>query len=226
MGLTIRLGIWQLDRLQQRRQHNTELVERINAPPLEMDGSMLPFNPEDVRDRLARSEGRFDYSEQIVLVQQNFEGRPGAHLVAPFLIGGSDNAVLVDRGWIPAHEVEVGDFSRFDDPGQKSVLGSMQMSQTLSRGRKTEVEGRQQEWYRIDIEAIQNQMRYQLLPIYLLEKPPAEIQELLPLKVEVDLDLTEGAHLGYAIQWFLFSMILAVGYVYLVKTRTYSSNSS
>ncbi len=220
MAVTFRLGIWQLDRLQQRQIRNAEYVEQINAAPMVLDGTQMPASADKLRDRPALAEGRFDFAEQIVLVQQNYEGRPGVHLVAPFVIDGSDTAILVDRGWIPVHEVETGDVGRFGDPGQEAVHGSLQPSQTLSGGRESDIEGRQQEWYRIDIESIQRQVPYELLPVYLAEEPPAEIQEQLPYRVVPEIELSDGPHLGYAIQWFLFCSMLAVGYSYFVRTRS------
>jgi surfeit locus 1 family protein len=220
MAVTFRLGIWQLDRLQQRRARNTEYVEQINAAPMVLDGIQLPAGADELRDRPAVSEGRFDFTEQVVLVQQNYEGRPGVHLVAPFVIDGSDEAILVNRGWIPAHEADTGDLGRFGDPGQDTVHGSLQPSQTLYGGRESDDEGSRQEWYRIDIEAIQRQIPYELLSVFLMEEPPAEIQEQLPYRVEPDIELSDGPHLGYAIQWFLFCLMLAVGYAYFVRTRS------
>jgi surfeit locus 1 family protein len=220
MAVTFRLGIWQVNRLQQRRARNAEYIEQIQAAPLALDGDGLTASADELRDRLAESEGRFDFDEQVVLVQQNYEGRPGVHLIAPFVIDGTNEAILVDRGWIPAHEYERGELGRFADLGQDTVHGSLQPSQTLSGGRVSDVDGRQDEWYRIDIEAIQEQLPYELLSAYLMEAPPAEIQEHLPYRVEPEIDLSEGPHLGYAIQWFLFCLMLAVGYAYFVRTRS------
>ncbi len=220
MAITFRLGIWQLDRLQQRQDRNAEFVEQINSPPLALNGAPLPFSSEELRDRLASAEGRFDFSEQIVLVQQNCQGRPGVHLIAPFIFKGSNVAILVERGWIPAHEYEAGSLDRFSDQDQSSVEGSLQLSEPLSGGRETAVDGRQQEWFRINVESIQNQMPYELFPLFLMEEPPAEIQEDLPYRVEPEIELSDGPHLGYAIQWFFFCLILASGYVYFVRTRS------
>jgi surfeit locus 1 family protein len=126
---------------------------------------------------------------------------------------------LVDRGWIPAADAEQDDLSQFDEPGPQSVEGAVQLSQVLSGGRTAEVDGPQQRWYRVEIEAIQEQMPYRLLPFYLLQTPPGEVQENLPYRVAVDYDLSEGPHLGYAIQWFLFATVLAVGYARFVATQ-------
>lgn len=217
-----RLGIWQLDRLAQRKAENATYLEQINSQPLYLTEADLPDQPDDLVDRLAIVEGEYDFSQELVLVQQNYLGKPGAHLVTPLLIAGDDAAVLVDRGWIPASIVETGDFSSYDEAGTRQVQGVIQQSQTLDRGRETEVDGPQKEWYRVDIGAIQKQMPYELLPIYLLESPPAEFQEDLPYRIQPEIDLSDGPHLGYAIQWFLFATILAVGYLRFVSTRTRS----
>jgi surfeit locus 1 family protein len=81
------------------------------------------------------------------------------------------------------------------------------------------VDGPQQQWYRIDVEAIQQQMPYRLLPFFLLQTPPDEVQDVLPYRVAAEIDLSEGPHMGYAIQWFLFAAVLAVGYARLVSTH-------
>jgi surfeit locus 1 family protein len=62
-------------------------------------------------------------------------------------------------------------------------------------------------------------MPYRLLPFYLVQTPPDGVQEDLPYRVSVDYDLSEGPHLGYAIQWFLFATVLAIGYMRFVSTQ-------
>ena len=43
----------------------------------------------------------------------------------------------------------------------------------------------------------------------------------LPYEVEPELDLSNGPHLGYAIQWFIFAFILGIMYVrYVSKKET------
>lgn len=219
MVIMARLGIWQLNRLEQRQARNAEYLAQIAQPPLVLDGGPLPAEPADLRDRLAQVTGEYDFSHQIVLTQQRYNGSPGAHLVTPFRIGDSESAILVDRGWISASELLAGNLERFDEAGRQMVLGALQLSQTLSGGRETRLDGPQDEWYRIDITAIQKQVPYDLLPLYLLVSPPEGIQETLPYRVSPDIDLTDGPHLSYAIQWFLFTVILGLGYLRFVSTH-------
>ncbi len=215
--LLARLGVWQLDRLQQRRARNAEYLQQISTAPLQLPDDYVAGDPSALRDRPAEGQGVYDFDQQLVLVQQSWQGRPGVHLVTPLVFEGGEAAILVDRGWIPS--AEAGDFTQFDEPGEQFVRGAIQLSQTLSGGRQTQVEAPQQEWYRIDIDAIQSQMPYELLPFFLLQSPPSELQVDLPYRLEPEIDLSDGPHLAYAIQWFLFAAILGIGYARFVSTH-------
>jgi len=77
----------------------------------------------------------------------------------------------------------------------------------------------QSEWFRVDVAGIQPQMPYDLLPFYLMWQPEGEAvaQTALPYRTAVEFDLSEGIHLSYAVQWFLFAAMFGVGYVYYVR---------
>lgn len=213
-----RLGLWQLDRLEERRAANVILEERFYGEQLNLNEA-LPDDPAALVDRRAVVEGRFDYSGQLILKEQRFGGRPGIRLVTPFLIDGKDEAILVDRGWIPAEEVVRGELERFDEVVEGRIEGVLQRSQTLPGNRETIVEAGQVEWYRIDIEAIESQGAYDLLPVYLVLTPVEENSTELPLREDVEIDLSDGPHVAYAIQWFLFALILGIGYVRYVTVH-------
>lgn len=68
---------------------------------------------------------------------------------------------------------------------------------------------------RVDIARIQQQVPYQLLPIYL---NPADEEELgLPVAVAPPMFDDEGPHLAYSIQWFSFTLIGIIGYFFLMR---------
>jgi surfeit locus 1 family protein len=76
----------------------------------------------------------------------------------------------------------------------------------------------------VDVAAIEAQLPYALLPIYLQQVPPTDGNDSLPFQGELEPDLSDGPHLSYAIQWFIFAAILGVGYVYFVDNRTEHSD--
>ncbi|RMF00035.1 MAG: SURF1 family protein, partial [Chloroflexi bacterium] len=105
MGVMVRLGYWQLNRLEQRRARNAFITRQLALPPLELTGSAdLPADLADLNIRQATAQGQFDYNRQIALKLQSWQGRPGIHLVTPLVLPGGAEAVLVDRGFIPQDE--------------------------------------------------------------------------------------------------------------------------
>jgi surfeit locus 1 family protein len=220
----IRLGFWQLDRLAQRRASNAVLVHQLALPPLSLAGDTLPVELRSgsdltaLKNRAVSARGTYDFSHQVVLKLQSWEGQPGVHLITPLLIEGSSRAVLavlVDRGWVPYTEVAPANQRQFDEPGPVTVTGRFQLSQPLPAA-AVQASSSQAEWYRLDIAAIQAQMPYPLLPVYIQQSPPPGGNAQLPYRVEPAYDLSDGPHLSYAIQWYSFALIFGGGYVYYV----------
>jgi surfeit locus 1 family protein len=223
MAVLARLGVWQLDRLEQRRARNAELIQQLALPPLALPGEPLPDDLSSLRNRRASVSGVFDFSHQVALIHQNWMNTPGIHLIAPIVIEGSSQAVLVDRGWLPTDQAAPETWSRFDEAGPLRVIGFIQLSQTLPAGSQARAQlvqtELQPEWYRVDIQAIQAQMPYELLPFYVLQSPPDSGSGDLPYRADPEFDLSEGPHLGYAIQWFIFALILGIIYVSYVSKK-------
>ncbi len=232
MAVMARLGVWQLERREQRIARNADLVAKLEAAPTSLNEAALAATwplPEErsaVRNVQAEATGEYDFARQMLLVQQNYNAMPGAHLVVPLVLAGTDQAILVDRGWVPFDEVQSGRWQQYNDQrGPVAISGRVQPSQILS-GRAAEQAGSsaalqeaKTEWYRIDIEAIQGQLPYQLLPVYLLEAPGPEGNIALPYRIEPEVDLTEGPHLGYAAQWFAFALVAGVVYLGVLRSR-------
>jgi surfeit locus 1 family protein len=55
-----------------------------------------------------------------------------------------------------------------------------------------------------------------LLPIYIQQAPEPDPDTVLPYAGLSPLDLSDGSHLGYAGQWFMFAIVFAVGYLAFV----------
>src|SRR5262249_34012542 len=94
-----RLAIWQLDRLAQRHAQNTLINQRMVQPPVALDGG--PVDPNALDDRRVEARGVYDSAQEIVLRGRALDGAPGVRVLTPLRLGGSDAAVLVDRGWLP-----------------------------------------------------------------------------------------------------------------------------
>ena len=219
--IMIRLGVWQLDRLEQRRGFNARVEAQLDEPSLDLSPQNLEIDLYNMEYRTAAVSGEFDHQRQVVLRNQDWQGRLGVHLLSPLLIEGAEAAVLVDRGWIPYEDYTGGNLSLYDVEGQAQVEGILRRSQSKSAigGRADQVPGPGEApleaWNWINISDISGQLPYELLPVYLAALPEAG-QQSPPYLSELELDLTEGSHLGYAFQWFIFAAILGIGYPFFV----------
>lgn len=218
MALLVRLGFWQLDRLEQRRAQNAQLGAVLEGAPLQLPTDELPASTAEWENRLVTVSGTYDYAHEGRLILQSWGGRNGVHLITPLLIDGSNTAVLVDRGWIPDDEATPDKLAAYQTQTTVSVAGYIALTQTLRRQPETAVTGA--EWYRVDVAAIAAQLPYDVYPFYIIESPAAGGDQALPYRAERQIDLSEGPHLSYAIQWFIFATTLGVIYLVLVARRS------
>ena len=222
-ALCVRLGIWQLDRLQQRRAFNAQFESARADSVLDLNQD-LPQDLPAMEWRSVKVTGEYDFANQIALRNQYYGNQYGYHLWTPLRFSGK--AVLVDRGWIPADGNSApADWRKYDEAGTVNVSGQIRLGQTKpafggvvdaqpKNGAKLEI------WNNADLAHIAPQMPYPVLPVYIQPATdPLDNQPPIPYQPEVE--ITEGPHLGYALQWFTFATILFVGYpFYLRKQET------
>ncbi len=218
--LMVRLGIWQLDRLAERRAENALIKERQNAPTLVLTGQPIDIEANEFRRVIVA--GEFDPSHEVVLRNRSLNGVPGMHLLTPLRIAGSEQWVLVDRGWVPLQLATPEERQQFAVTAPVQIEGYLRKPQArISRFSPQDQQpagGWLDAWFRPDVERIAQQMPYPLMPFY-IEQKPSQATNDLP-HPQPNINLSEGSHLGYAIQWFAFTIILLGGYAALVVTKT------
>jgi surfeit locus 1 family protein len=223
IGILIRLGVWQLNRLEQRRAQNAATIVQLESSSLTLDGTQPPAEVAGMVDRRVTVTGELDLERQFVLLNETVDGQAGVRLFAPLRIAGSDRAILVDRGWLPEAQREAAPWEQYQVSGEITITGFLQKSIQPPRvgpeDYDNSVADPQREWYWAYIPAIEKQLPYEVYPVYVRQSPTETGGGNLPLRTDPEFDLSEGPHLGYAIQWFLFATILAVGYVIFVRRQ-------
>jgi surfeit locus 1 family protein len=219
MAVMIRLGIWQLDRLEKRRQFNARVLAQVNQPPLALSGQALGADLASMEYRTVTVEGEYDHTQEVALRNQAWNDQIGVHLLTPLKIAGSDQAVLVDRGWVPVQDFNSHDWSQYTEPGKVRVTGVIRVSSsTPDFGKRADPPGRLDVWNFANVQRIAEQVSYPLLSIYIQQAPDPSWSSL-PHRSQPELDLTEGPHLGYAFQWFTFAAILGLGYPFFIRRQ-------
>ena len=169
--ILINLGLWQLRRLEQRRNLNATILAGLNAPLVVLTGE--PVEPEALQRRRVSVTGWFDNEATIAIRNRPFQGQPGVRLVTPLRIKDSDRAVLVDRGWIPQENADPTLWSNYDVTGEVKIDGVAFAGQPRPEGYLIPTDPtpepgqtRLDTWFRVGIDRIQEQISYPLLPIF------------------------------------------------------------
>jgi surfeit locus 1 family protein len=225
-AVCVRLGFWQLDRLEQRRERNAAIIGAASLPALDLSGDSLGAlmrHPDGYHYRHVRVRGAYLPAGDFLLRGRAMDGRPGVHLVTPLRIAGTDTAILVLRGWIPANDAATADPRPYAASGEREVEGVVQTISTAGAAipLQEKVNGATVATYqRIDPRAVQSAIPYPLVPAYLqiiptpAAPPPPRAAGSAPELRRVPLPpLDEGPHLGYAMQWFGFAAVAIFGMV-------------
>ncbi len=221
-AVCIRLGIWQLDRLDERRVFNSQVAYMRSLPPLDLNAS-LNQDITKMEWRAVKASGSYDFENQIALRNQYNGDQYGYHLITPLLLSNTD-AVMVDRGWIPAEGNSLArDWRIYDEPGAVVVYGQIRHGTSkpayggVADPTPSPGQNRLEIWNNLDLMRITEQMPYSILDIYIQLNENVEVTKP-PIPYQPELDLSEGPHLGYALQWFTFAALLFLGYpIYLRK---------
>jgi surfeit locus 1 family protein len=214
-GVCVRLGFWQLSRLEQRDERNRLLAERMHLPELVLERE--PADTAGLIYRRARVSGRFDHDRSLVLPGRSYRGVPGVHVLTPVLLGSGQMAVLVNRGWQPAADGTTVNLDSLRTPADAQLTGLvLPFPGSGRRGQPAQSAdtGFRRIWFSPDPVAIRRQSPYMLLDLQVQALPEAGAPAH-PTRLPAP-TLDRGPHLGYAIQWFSFAVIALIGWVTLM----------
>jgi cytochrome oxidase assembly protein ShyY1 len=210
----VNLGFWQLRRLDEKRDRN-ELVESRMSQPVVPVGELLAPGAGDgavdaARFREVEATGTYDAGETVVVRNRTQDGAAGAWLVTPLALDDGGR-VGVLRGFVsftPGGDVVdapppdgvvtveglVVDPDSFDGTAPRD-LAPLLAGDNVLPGLVLATGSSPPEPNQADEDAAR--------PDAILPVPPPE--------------LSEGPHLGYAAQWFIFSTIAVVGYPLVLR---------
>lgn len=216
--LFIRLGVWQLDRLEERRAGNA-IVESRAAEPVRPLVGVLGQHDGDVpsmKHRQVSVEGVYRADEEFFSIGRA-EGDTRGTLVATPMDLDDGTVLIVVRGLVPPDTQGPPAEGYAPPSGRVVVEGRIDDGeQPTAIGEPEPENGRLTSLSRLDLSYIDEWIDGDVLPVSLLlegQLPPDPGDT--PIRVAPE-ELTEGSHLGYAVQWFAFALIVAIGVGVLV----------
>ncbi|MDQ6612335.1 MAG: SURF1 family protein [Gemmatimonadota bacterium] len=222
----VRLGFWQLDRLQQRRAKNA-LIIRATASPAVSVGEARVLDTAKLHWRRLSFRGVPDYDHEIVLSSRTQNGSVGVQVVTavkPIDTAWGDTAVLLIRGWMPAPD------------GRKYETRSTVEGDTISvDGLATEfpptppgairMPSAPRAFRALNRDTLSREMKVGLAPFVLLQLGDTVQRDVTKITRVPPPSLSEGSHKSYAVQWFAFATIAVGGFVGYVVTQRKTSGS-
>ncbi len=209
-GLFVRLGFWQLSRLNERRTRNALITSRLDSA--EVDARSLPADTALARFRRVRVAGTPDYAHELVFAARSYRGSPGVNILTPVRAAGTDTAVIVDRGWVYAPDGSTVDLSKWHEPDTTFTGYAEELPSTNGAS----YSGRPNVIARMSVDVIRKALPYPVAPFYVVMLGDSAIAPDRIARLTIPA-LGEGPHMGYALQWFAFAIIAVVGAGFVVK---------
>jgi surfeit locus 1 family protein len=209
-AVCVRLGFWQLSRLEQKRALNRALAAALAAPIVDLDvASPAP----SLLHRRVRASGVYDSSRHVLLRGRAHDGVPGVEVVTPLRLEGGA-AMLVRRGWLPAPDAASARPQDYPEPGRVTVVGVAEPGAPASGAgavRSTEEAGGVTLLSTREpvLDSLRRYLPYPLLGFVMRQLPDSTLAAR-PVRVPPR-PADESMHLSYAVQWFSFATIIVVG---------------
>lgn len=216
----IELGFWQFHRHQQRVAQNTLIAKNLEAKPVPVTELTSPGHTVPRADywRQVTATGSYDTAHEVVVRRRtSADDQVGFHVLTPLILADG-RAVLINRGWIPATADQRAFPSVPPAPkGTVTVTGRLKADETTKASGIKDLAGLPPRQVMLISSAHQAKaLGRTVLGGYLEQtapEPAGSSPELIP-----DPDHSSiGAHMAYAVQWWLFTAAVPVGWVVLVR---------
>ena len=214
----VSLGLWQLRRLDERRAANAliEVNLRGAAQPLVPTLERFGNDPAALAYRRVVVEGGYSVPDEVLLTPRTHGSRAGHHVVTPLVVAPGE-AVLIDRGWVPFDDDAPPIEAAAPPEGTVQVEGILIPTQSAARAGAADPSASRLTFLStVDVDRLQPQIDLTLYPFSVLLQRQRPAPADLPIPGQPP-EVSEGSHLSYAWQWFLFTMILLVGYPLLLR---------
>jgi surfeit locus 1 family protein len=240
VAATVSLGRWQLARAAQKEALQADIDAQKLKPPLTQAEFLAMDKATDALHRPVRLRGLWLTPQTVYLDNRQMHGTPGFYVLTPFALEGTEQTVMVQRGWIqrnfvdrtqlgavatpagivevtglietpPSHLLELG--TATPAPAASTAAASAPASAASAPATATPaVEGYSPIRQNLDLEAFRAETKQPLRTDVSLQQTGAASEGLQRDWPAPALGLER--HYGYAFQWFGLSALVVILYVW------------
>ncbi|MGJ7565189.1 SURF1 family protein [Variovorax sp. GB1R11] len=237
LGATVSLGRWQLSRAAQKEALQANIDAQKLKPPLTQAEFLAMDRATDALHRPVRLRGLWLTPQTVYLDNRQMHGTPGFYVLTPFALEGTEQTVMVQRGWIQRNFVDRTQLGAVETPaGIVEVTGLIEAppSHLLELGTSATgpaagasapaaaasaplaptpaVEGYSPIRQNLDLEAFRAETKQPLRTDVSLQQTGAASEGLQRDWPAPALGLER--HYGYAFQWFGLSALVVILYAW------------
>lgn len=228
--LFIKLGLWQYHKAQQKQliqdAYSQSRTDAALPFPLDLN-SKTDVEIDAWKYKKVAVIGEYDRKYQFLLDNQVENDRAGYHVITPLKISGSNEYVLVNRGWILAKDRHE-DVPVFDTPsGVQKITGQIWVpsKKIFTLENKAESDNHktlQRVWQNIDIAKYQKLVPFKVSPAAIkMDAESAGGGFVRNWQIPMERIAT---NIGYAYQWFGFALAALLIFLYMSISKS-SSNT-
>jgi cytochrome oxidase assembly protein ShyY1 len=213
------LGIWQLQRAEEKRAIEIALRERSSSAPFWIGDAPLQVLNSEYRKGTA--QGQFDNEHTMFLDNQIYQGRAGYYVLTPLRLARSESAILINRGWVPINLYRQ-QLPQVDDAPSSlvTVRGTLRRPLQAPFFLGGEESWKSAGWPKliqyVDLKKLQLEVGYPLQPLVLQLASDEPYGFVRPWLSPV-LAMGPQRHIAYAIQWFAMALIVVVVFAVLYR---------
>lgn len=204
IAVFVGLGFWQLQRAEQKRNLTEIRNSRLALPLMQLTEENVANS--SLEYRALSAEGVFVPEKSIYIEHRKHLGRNGFHVVTPLRVGGGDRYLLVNRGWVEERQNQL--LPSVPTPTSTVVVTGVAyvpLPPALELGNDELSANTSPRWPYLTLEHYQRWSGVKIFPFVLLQA--ASDQHGFTRSWQPELP-KEGMHIGYAIQWFAFALIV------------------
>ena len=218
----LRLGVWQLDRADEKQMLLDQVSMRAQQPAVKLSSiaeKVKPENTQSFRFTAVIASGRYLADKSIYIDNKVVNSKVGYSVLTPFKIANTPWLIMVDRGWLSAglDRAKLPNFVTSNElqtlTGRLNLLPSKPPlwddDYPVSKGAL---------WQYFSIAEYTAQTQFQLLTM-VLELAPQTTSEADPNLIrrwaKID-DQWVAKHHGYALQWFAMAAAFLIACIVLI----------
>lgn len=209
--LLIFLGVWQLDRAEEKLAMQSEFERNTRSLPLRLDAKVA--STKALRFRTVEVWGSYDAEHQFLLDNRTHEGVAGYHVLTPLRIDGGMVGALVNRGWLPVgpNRDVLPDLSLATSAVRVGGIASDAPRTFLLGDAGYESGGWPRVVQSVEFDRMEALLEYRLLPLIVLMAPEQAngfVRQWRPF-----VGISADRHRAYAVQWFALAVALMIIYL-------------